>query len=79
MNIYKVTVSYLEPTTIQGMVLANTPDEARDKFKDATAFDDAPPELNAQIESVELVEENIDPTISSMDEYFESTQTRTLN
>lgn len=71
-------MSYLEPSSIYGMVIAESPESAALKFKEATGFDTAPAELNASIDSIELVEADVGD-ITSMDEYINEKNKRTLN
>lgn len=78
-NIYRVTVNYLEPTSIHGMVIATSVEDAAMKFRDATGFDTAPPEYQAEIESIELIEENIPENVTSFDEYRLSQEKKVLN
>lgn len=61
------------------MVIAESPEQAVQKFKDATALDTAPPEYKAEVDSVELIEEDISEDITSMDEYIDNNKKRVLN
>lgn len=78
-NIYRVTINYLEPTEVYGMVIASSEDDAVAKFKDATGFDTAPPEFNLELSSVELVEENIPENVTSFEDYRNAQDKKVLN
>jgi hypothetical protein len=77
-NIYKITVSYLEPVSIPALVAADTPDDALAKFKEATSFETAPAHIQATIDSVELIEEDIGE-VSDMEDYINNKKNRILN
>lgn len=79
MNIYKIEFSYLEPTSLSGVILAESPEQATEKFKEAIAFDTAPPELNAEITSIELIEENVPVDVEDLEQYMTERKNRVLN
>lgn len=50
------------------MVIAGTPEEAQERFKELTKLDSAPPEYDVHISSIELIQEDVgeDVTISDL-------------
>lgn len=63
---------------MHGMVIADSEQEALEKFKEATAFDQAPPELKFEINEIELIDENI-PTDIDISDYIGNKDKKTLN
>jgi len=78
-QIYRVTVNYLEPTEVYGMVIASSEEDAVRKFKEATGFDSAPPEFNMEITGIELVEENVPENVTTFEEYRATQNKKVLN
>lgn len=78
-QIYRVTVNYLEPTEVYGMVIASSEEDAVVKFKEATGFDSAPPEFNMEITGIELVEENVPENVTTFEEYRAAQNKKVLN
>lgn len=74
MNVYTVTVSYVQPVVTQVNILARDEKHALERLEEATDMKNAPPEYKLEVISVELTEENVPVDESEIEEAYVTTK-----